>query len=98
MVPISNNDSAGRWKDLNQGRFRKRAPLLQRRANARNVSFFTLYGACWYFTNNVKNATLFYQERKPDFHKNPEGREDNHSTTIHSYPVIQARIFVYLLM
>ena len=48
--------------------------------------------------NNGKNATLFYQERKPNFHKNPESCEDNHSTTIHSCPVIQARIFVYLLM
>ena len=28
--------------------------------------------AFWYCTNNIKNATLFYQERKPNFHKKPE--------------------------
>ena len=98
MVPISNHDSAGRWKDLNQGRFRKRALFKQNRRLLRLKSDTSRIEACWYFTNNVKNAKLFYQERKPNFHKNPESCEDNHSTTIHSCPVIQARIFVYLLM
>ena len=84
MVPISNHDSAGRWKDLNQGRFRKRALFKQSRRLLRLKADTSRIEACWYCTNNIKYATLFYQ--------------DNHSTTIHSGPVFKGRIFVYLLM
>ena len=45
----------------------------------------------------TKNATLFNLGRNAKFHKNPKAAKTNHLTAIQSYPVIRARIFLYLL-